>query len=61
MARSEAQKKADAKYQKEKTTVKTVKFFNSNDEDILQYIKSKKSFNAYVKDLIRKDMKENQE
>ena len=57
----DSKRKWDAKYQKEKTTTKAIKFINTTDKDILEYIADKKPFATYVKNLIRKDMKENQD
>lgn len=51
----------DAKYQKEKTTIKAIKFINTTDKDILEFIENKKPFATYIKKLIRKDMKETKE
>ena len=52
---SEAQKKASAKYQKEKVKQVTIKF-SPTDSDVYDYINSKTSKAGYIKELIRKDM-----
>lgn len=52
---SEAQKKASAKYQKEKIKQVTIKF-SPADADVYDYINGKTSRAGYIKELIRKDM-----
>ena len=55
MARSEAAKRADAKYKSEKTTQFTLRFYPS-DEDILAHLQRQESKQGYIKSLIRADM-----
>ncbi len=52
---SEAQKRATAKYQKEKTRQLNVRFFE-DEYELLDWAKSQESTAAYVKRLIREDM-----
>ena len=52
---SEAQKRAHAKYQQEKVKKKLVRFF-PKDQDLLEWLEQQPSQNAYVLDLIRRDM-----
>ena len=51
------QNKYIQKFIQEKETVKKVIFNNETDADLLAWIANKK-FSAYVKNLIREDMKE---
>lgn len=51
-----AQRKAKAKYRKEKVGQLTVYFF-PGDADILEYLNTKENKAGYVRDLIRADMK----
>lgn len=61
MARKdEATKKAVAKYQKEKTKMKGVRFF-PDDMSLLKHAESVGNFSGYVKDLIRADMEKQQQ
>ena len=54
MVRSEAQKRADKKYQKKANVIKTIKLTKGIDEDIINYIdKIDQSFNSLIKELIR--------
>ena len=53
---TEAQKRAKEKYQKKSTTGKYLQFNNNTDADILEHIEGK-SFQTYVKQLIREDIK----
>lgn len=53
---TEAQKKARNKYNYSKTINKSVQLNIEIDKDIIDYIEGK-TFNALVKELIRKDMK----
>lgn len=55
---TESKRKADAKYKKEKTKMKGVRFFPA-DMDLLAYAEEKDNFSGYVKDLIRADMEKN--
>lgn len=56
MTKSEAQKRADAKYLKEKVTQKVVRFYPV-ESDILEYAMALDNFSGHVKDLLREDMK----
>lgn len=54
MVRSEAQKKADKKYQKKSNVIKTIKLTKGIDDDIINYIyEIDQSFNSLIKELIR--------
>ena len=55
MPRTDAQKRADNKYKKSNSIVKTIRFYK-RDKDMLDYVTSKGSFSGYVKHLIREDM-----
>ena len=60
MARKDpATKKAIAKYQKEKTKRKGVRFF-PDDMPLLEHAESTGNFSGYVKDLIHADMEKSQ-
>lgn len=52
---SEAQKRASAKYQREKMQLRTVKF-GPNDADILAHLDARPNKAGYIKALIRADM-----
>lgn len=58
---SDAQKKAVAKYNKSKTTQFNMTLNNQYDADILKRLQEVPNKQGYVKDLIRKDIKENEE
>jgi len=53
--RSEATKRADAKYKAEKTTQLTLRFYPS-DADVLAHLQKQDSKQGYIKRLIREDM-----
>ena len=54
MVRSEAQKRADKKYQKKANVIKTIKLTKGIDDDIINYIdKIDQSFNSLIKEHIR--------
>lgn len=54
MVRSEAQKRADKKYQKKANVIKTIKLTKGIDDDIINYIDEiDQSFNSLIKELIR--------
>ncbi|MEF2855826.1 hypothetical protein ACTQY8_05470 [Collinsella bouchesdurhonensis] len=52
---SDAQKRASAKYNREKVTQKVVRFYPA-DADILRHAERQGAFATYVKRLIREDM-----
>lgn len=52
---SDAQKRASAKYQKEKTKTLTIRF-GVNDMDLFDFIKSQPNIAQYIKGLVREDM-----
>lgn len=56
---SDAQKRASAKYHKEKLTQRVVRF-SPNEKDILEYLDSMPNRAGYIKELIRADMEQNQ-
>lgn len=55
MAYSEAQKRATAKYNKEKVKQKVVRFYPT-EKELFDYISQFDNFGGYVKELISKDM-----
>lgn len=55
MAISEAQKRADAKYKREKTKQISLRFFPSEAE-IFAHLQAQENKAAYIKALIRADM-----
>lgn len=57
MARSDAQKRARAKYDKEKVRQFVVRFYPS-ESDILEFLEIKENKAGYIKELIRKDMQQ---
>ena len=52
---SEAQKRATAKYQKEKMKQIAIRF-SPNEMDVYDYIKSQQNIAGYIKRLVREDM-----
>lgn len=54
---SDAQKRASAKYDKEKMKRATV-IFSPNELDLYEYLVSQGSMSGYIKELIRKDMEQ---
>ena len=56
MAVSEAQKRANAKYDKSNTKMMSLKFNLQTDADILDRLASVPNKQGYIKELIRKDM-----
>lgn len=55
MARSEAQKRADGRYRKARTTQVAVRMYPA-DADLLDWLRSQESMQGYIKRLIREDM-----
>lgn len=52
---SEAKRRANAKYAKEKTVRKTLSFYGT-DKDVLEWLATKDNVQGYIKGLIREDM-----
>lgn len=52
---SAAQKKANAKYLREKVKRKSVDFYGT-DADLIEWLETKDNFQGYIKQLIREDM-----
>lgn len=55
---SEAQKRADKKYKREKTKQFNLRFF-PNDLDVYEHLQQQENRAAYIKNLVRADMDEN--
>lgn len=55
---SEAQKRATAAYRKKHVKQLTMRFY-PGEEDLYEFIKSQPQINAYLKELVRKDMQSN--
>lgn len=55
MAVSEAQKRAAAKYNKERMVQKVVRF-SPNERDLLEHLEAQPNMAGYIKSLIRADM-----
>lgn len=55
MATSEAQKRANANYKRRSTKTKQIVFF-PDDMDLFEWVSMQPKQNAYLKELIRKDM-----
>lgn len=55
MAVSEAQKRASAKYNKERMVQKVVRF-SPNERDLLAHLEKQPNMSGYIKALIRADM-----
>ena len=56
---SDAQKRASAKYQKEKMVQRSIKF-SPNEKDILDYLDSQDNKAGFIKELIRQSMEREQ-
>lgn len=59
MAYSEAHKRADVKYKKDKTTQFALRFYNATEGDILAHLQAQPNRQGYIKQLIREDMQRN--
>lgn len=57
---SEAQKRANAKYQREKTKIVPIRFM-PGDADLLSWLDQQSSKAGYIKALIRADMEHRQQ
>lgn len=55
--KTEAQKRADAKYKREKTQQFSLRFFPA-DADIWEHLQKQENKAQYLRDLIRKDIAE---
>ena len=55
MALSEAQKRANAKYNKEKMKQIAIRF-SPNEMDVFEHVKSQPNIAGYIKQLVREDM-----
>lgn len=55
---SEAQKRANAKYDRENVVKKLLKFYPT-DTDLVEWLKTKDNVQGYIKGLIRADMELN--
>ena len=53
---SQAQREAVMRYDSENTTRIAIKLNNTTDQDIIDWLKSQKNKQGYIKSLIRKDM-----
>ncbi len=58
MTVSEAQKRASAKYEREKVRKYILKFYPS-DYELLDYLRTKGNMAGFLKDAIRADMEQN--
>lgn len=57
---SDAQKRANANYKRRSTKTKQIVFF-PDDMDLFEWVSMQPKQNAYLKDLIRKDMQAHQQ
>lgn len=55
---TEAQKRANAKYDKENTIQKMIKLNKNTDADIIQYLNTLPNFQGEIKRLIRREIAE---
>ena len=53
---SQAQREAVMRYDSENTTRIAIKLNNTTDQDIIDWLKSQKNKQGYIKSLIREDM-----
>ena len=56
---SKAQINASKRYDAKNTIMKSIKFNLHNDDDIIERIQKVEHFQTYIKELIRKDIREN--
>lgn len=56
MVYTDAHKRADVKYKKDKTTQVCVRFYNATEGELLDYLQSLPNKQGYIKQLIREDM-----
>ena len=54
---TEAQRRANDKYNKEHTTQVLLRLNNRTDEDVIAWLKTLSNKQGYIKELIRKDIK----
>lgn len=54
---NEKKRDYDIKYMREKCRMVRLQLNRENDKDIVEHLESKDNINAYLKELIRKDMK----
>lgn len=53
--------KYDVEFNKTRTTLVNIRLNHNTDKDLLEYLATLPNKQGYIKDLIRKDMKKNQE
>lgn len=56
MAYSEAHKRADMKYKRDKTTQFALRFYNATEGDMIAHLQSQPNKQGYIKRLILEDM-----
>lgn len=56
MPYTEAHRRADAKYKRDKTTQVVVRFYNATEADILGHLQAQPNKQGYIKQLIREDI-----
>lgn len=54
-------KEYDKNFNKEKTKMIGIRFHLHNEKDMIDFLETRKPYSDYIKKLIKKDMKENQE
>ena len=55
---SEARKRATNKFIKEKTRRFTLQCHKEHDKEIIEFLEAQPNFNAYIKDLIRRELRD---
>ena len=56
MAYTEAHKRAQKKYVRDKTTQISLRFYNATESDLLEWMQAQENKQGYLKSLIRADM-----
>ena len=56
MPYTEAHKRADKKYKRDKTTQVAVRFYNATEGDLVEHLGRQPNKQGYIKQLIRADM-----
>ena len=54
--KTEAQKQAQARYERQNTIQYKIKLVKTTDGDIIEHLKAQPNRQGYIKDLIRRDM-----
>lgn len=56
MPNTDARKRADAKYKREKTTQLSIRFYNTTERELIDHLQAQPNKAGYIKRLIKQDM-----